>query len=288
MKSATVRQDGYTIVEVMIFLTISAVLLVSAIGLLGGRISGTQFNQSVQALDSKIRTVANEAATGTYPSTPDFDCTVPATEPQITPLTSNKQGTRSDCVFAGKVINFGVTSSGCSLPVDSAKCESADVYTVVGRRVLADKKTVVTGLTGANGASPRIVTTPNITEVYPFGYSTRVSGIYRVKSGVLTQVSGLGFFQGFNASYGSNGDLNSGAHGVETWTVRNQTAIGISPLTIDQMAAAVKAETIDAPEPDSQVLVCLKNGSRKASITISSGNSGSIGTVVNIGDPLCP
>lgn len=56
----------------MIFLVVTAALMLSVLGLFNGRLQRTQFSQAVQALDNRIKSVANETSTGTYPSSPAF------------------------------------------------------------------------------------------------------------------------------------------------------------------------------------------------------------------------
>lgn len=288
MKSASVRQDGYTIIEVIIFLTISSVLLLSVLQLFNGRIQGTQFSQSVQALDSKIRTTANEASTGTFGGSQPFSCTVSATGDITTnPLQPGEQGTRTNCIFAGKLVNFGPAGGGCNSPVATSQCQSTDIYTVVGRRVGSSDGKVSTGLIGATGAKPRIVQTPNLTETYGLGYGTHVTGVYKNTTPRGQQYSAVGFFQSYNSNYDAAGNLSSGSQGVEVWTATSNNPL-ISPISLAEAATMVKDENL-APLPSEGVIVCVMSGNnnRRASITLSNAG-GVLGTTVKIGDERCP
>lgn len=289
MKPANAKQAGYTIVEVMIFLAISSVLLLSAIGMFSGRIQRTQFSQSAQALDSQIKSVANESSTGTYPSTPAFNCVVVAGQPVTNPFVSGSQGSRTDCIFAGKIINFGALSGTCTTPMTSASCINLDVYTVVGRRLVPATNQVSTSLTGATGAAPRIVQTPNLTQTINLGYGTRVTSVsLKPSSGPLVPVSGIGFFQSYNGSYNNQGSLASGSQNIQTWYVRSSTP-PVAPLNQAQMAVAVRQEAMTHLTAPNTLLICLKSGNngQNASITIDNSNSAPATTTV-IEDVQCP
>lgn len=288
MKSASVRQDGYTIIEVIIFLTISSVLLLSVLQLFNGRIQGTQFSQSVQALDSKIRTTANEASTGTFAGSQPFSCTVSSSGDITTnPLQAGEQGTRTNCIFVGKVINFGPAGGNCTDPVAAGQCESTDVYTVVGRRTGSSDGKVSTGLIGATGAKPRIVQTPNLTETYGLGYGTHVTGVYKNTTPRGQQYSAVGFFQSFNSNYDATGNLGSGSQGIEVWTGTNGGPV-VSPMNLATAADMVEDENL-APLPSEGVIVCVKSGNNKRKASIALSNAGGVlATNVKIGDERCP
>lgn len=301
MKSAPVRHAGYTIIEVMIFLVITAALLLSVVGLFSGQIQNAEFAQSVQALDNKIKSVANEASTGTYPDSPSFDCTLFLGVPSTNAAQPGTQGSRDPCIFAGKIINFDVQNAVCNV-VTSDSCISLDTYTVVGRR-LTNAGQVPTSLLGATGVAPRIIQSPNLTQSYNLGYGTHVSGVYLKLNGSgqpdptgtvdkTTPLSGLAFFQSMNASY-SGGNLNSSAQNIETWYVKGALNPA-APITMANMNAALVAAVPGQPSTVQQpiagtLVVCVTSGGgdKNASITLGTSN-GSSATEIKIEDPQCP
>lgn len=288
MKPAPNRQAGYTIIEVMIFLAVSGALVLSAFGLFSGRIQRTQFTQAVQAFDSRLKTTANSAATGTFPETP-FSCTTPGNEdPIINPLSGGAQGTRTACIFVGKVV---APASTCSAPLTTTKCEAVDIYSVVGRRNTPSNQ-VPSGLINTptnqnNGASPTVILDPDVTQTVNLGYGTKITGIYQPTAWWPLLTSGVGFFQSFNGNY-TDGNLASGAQGVETWAVRSTVVNPFSPLPRDELAAAVHTEKMNKPGNNSKMYICFKSADNKqyASIEIGSIN-GAVSTNVRIGGPLC-
>lgn len=273
MKPATTGQAGYTIIETMIFLIVSGVLVLSAIGLFSGRIQRTQFTQSVQALDARLKSIANEAATGTYPDSPAFNCTATSdgSGPSIT-ASSDTQGTRSGCIFVGKVVNLQVNN--------------VYSYTTVGLRT-NPSGTLTSNL---SEAKPKLVTNPDITQTFALDYGTAVTGIYKQSKSDANAVSGIAFFQSLNGNYGADNKLKSGAQSVETRLVKSSVISPVWPIATNDMAAAVAAQPPQMSDPltSSNLLICLKsgNGDQVASITLGS-NSGGLTTSVKIGDAQC-
>ncbi len=68
--------NGYTIVEAMIFLAVSGVLFVSAMAAVSGQQQKTQFYQSIRDLDSNIRDKINEVGSGTFGNSLNLKCRV--------------------------------------------------------------------------------------------------------------------------------------------------------------------------------------------------------------------
>lgn len=121
------QSKGYTIVEMMIFLAVSAALFASAIALISGQQGRTEFSQAVYEVESQIQDIINDVATGYYTNTDNFTCNAPAVSgPPTTPSpASGQQGENISCVFVGRVIQFGVAGTDY---------KGFNVYTVVGRR----------------------------------------------------------------------------------------------------------------------------------------------------------
>jgi type II secretory pathway pseudopilin PulG len=276
MKPATTRQAGYTIIEVMIFLVVSGALLGSALALFNGRIQKTQFTQSVQALDTRIKTIANEVATGTYPAQPTFNCTAVGPQPVIS-ASAGEQGTRGDCIFLGKIINF--------MPLSSDKIE---VYTVVGKRADASGNASAT----MAAAAPRLVINPptpiELTESVTLDYGTHVTGLYQ--SGP-TLVSGLGLFQSLNSTYNTSGNLSSGAQNVAAWVIKSTSvpAAPVNAANINTTVTGGNAANFFALSSGQDLHLCLKSGNdqQKASITFK-GSGNSMKTAILLEDPQCP
>ena len=117
---------GYTIVEVMIFLAISAFMFVVAAFFIQGKQSTAQFRQAMNSINTEVEQDINNVADNSY---------TPITTAQCSPFglsavsitnvlsgSSNAQGADTGCIDLGKVVQFGV--GGAS--------KQFDTYTVVG------------------------------------------------------------------------------------------------------------------------------------------------------------
>lgn len=125
------KQEGYTILEVIIVLTVGSLLFVSVLAAYNQQNRRTQFTNSVNNFAQDIQDVLNDVETGFYPSTNDFSCSVIGNgAPSIDPNISANQGTNTDCIFIGKAIHFAPGPSSSTNKAD------IDVYTIVGRRVV--------------------------------------------------------------------------------------------------------------------------------------------------------
>lgn len=118
-------QHGYTIVEVLIFLAVSALLFGTTMAMLSGRQSRTQFSNSVRDFETKLLDVANDVANGYYQSPGDIKCTKSGTTVSIQPTTGTL-GTNKDCILVGRVVKLGMGPGGGS--------EKYGIYSLVGLR----------------------------------------------------------------------------------------------------------------------------------------------------------
>ncbi len=108
---------GYTILEVLIFLTISGALLISAGTLINGRQQQTQFSTGVRDLESRMQDLINDVENGFSSNNGSISCTVPgmSSNPAAVPVvtaTPRPQGTNEECVFLGKAVQFYRNPSG--------------------------------------------------------------------------------------------------------------------------------------------------------------------------------
>ncbi len=121
---------GYTIVEALIFLAVSAVMFTSAVRLISGQQNKAQFNQGVQEIESRLRDIINDVATGYYPPIGNISCTAntPTGSGITINYTSNQgQGKNAGCIFIGKALHF--VPAG-----ETNNRELIRIYTVAGQR----------------------------------------------------------------------------------------------------------------------------------------------------------
>lgn len=103
--------DGFTIVETMIFLTISSVLFVSVSLLISGQLSKYQAREAMNNIEAIVRSTLNDVTNGYYPMmSSDVSCSVSGapedgTDISIVADSSEKRGS-GECVVLGKSIQF--------------------------------------------------------------------------------------------------------------------------------------------------------------------------------------
>lgn len=303
MKRPSVRRAGFTIIETMIFLIITGAMVTVALALFGNRIAQTRFNQAVDELNTRITGTINEVAAGTYPAVPAFSCSVVSGVPTTTPATGQEQGSNSNCVFLGKVMQFGTAGTNCSTTVTSA-CNTMTVYSMVGRRSSnTGTEATVFSSGGANSVNPRLVnnTSPystgvDLTQIYPLGGGMTVTAVRNRATD--TSVTGVGVTQSlgtYTASGGSTTRLNSGAQRLILWGLANPAAPEW-PRTRAQISSMVGTTSsggnpfaVANQDPPEGIVVCLEGGiNQKASITIGDNDGRIATTVLKAQDPECP
>lgn len=129
MRGRMGKQHGYTIVEVLIFLAVSALLFGSTMVLLSGRQQRAQFSDTVRDFETRLIDIANDVSNGYYQSTGNVTCDAALAISMAG--TNDKQGTNSDCIMLGRAIKLGYDGAQGK--------EDFGVYTLVGKRQVADK-----------------------------------------------------------------------------------------------------------------------------------------------------
>jgi hypothetical protein len=245
---------GYTIVETMIFLAVSAVLFVSASVLIAGRQRRTQFATTVREFSSKIQSVYGSVSSGYYNTTGSATCTLGAGKTKINTLKSGggAQGTNGDCMYLGKVIV-------------SPQPNSSDfrIISLVGlRRATSPLPHEVQNLTEAD---PTLYTDPEAIDTYRLAgadfISVKADGA--LYSGIATSVA----FIGSLASYNIANMLKSGAGYTSIYTVPSDD---ISRGGTIESTLAGTSGTLSTPHT---ISYCLSNGQQYAQVKLEGGTA---------------
>lgn len=207
MKPLKVGSGGYTIIEVMIFLTVSMAMFASVVGLVTSQNRKNQFTESVNTFNQNLQDIINDIDTGYFPSNSDFNCVIDGAGKPAFGTTAREQGKNQDCVFAGK-----------SIAVNTTDRTNFIVQTLVGRRTvneggtLRDVKdineanlTPLTGGSARNADNGTLSADVQITKIRPAGSSADYTML-----GVLT---------GFGQSSGA------GTTSLKTGATKSQLAI---------------------------------------------------------------
>jgi len=188
------RTGGYTVIEVLIVLSISSVVFLSAVLVFRGQSGGTRFTQSMHDLNSKIQSYANQVSSNKSPFSSAYSCAVSGVNqrPVLTAAPSGAAGTNEGCLFLGRALQVGSPATALY------------AYTVLGTRNQGGvaSNPPATNFIDAN-PEPAIAADADLTEKYDLlwqakGLSSKVTDL----NGSQTSRNLVGFYSNFSASGG--------------------------------------------------------------------------------------
>ncbi len=150
------QPQGYTILEVMIFLAVTTALFVMVAITFQGRQARTEFSAGVREMESRIQDMVNDVTTGYTASDENFSCSVAANDGELifSQGQSSELGTNGDCIFLGRVMHFGVTGNK----------KQYKVYSVAGARQYQGKSA-----TNIIQLRPKVIPNTETDYQYPVG-----------------------------------------------------------------------------------------------------------------------
>jgi type II secretory pathway pseudopilin PulG len=257
--SGVSQPAGYTIVEALIFLAVSGMLAVSALLLVGAQQGKTEFSQSVREMELIVQDVMNDVSTGNFPSPGAVSCTLARGQPQVT-VGAGEQGTNSQCILIGRVIQFRPNTGNSDYRT----------FSVAGIKGSIDNLSK-----NLNEATPRIIQQTARTTRIPYGI--QVLSV----TGAGCSPYAIGFFTNF-ATY-SLGALNSGARNVD---VVPFCSVGGGVDDAPVASAIANAGTVPA-NPSSGLTICLSDGGSRRGVIVIGGGGQQFTTRSEIGAGLC-
>lgn len=259
--------SGYTIVEVLIVLAVTAAILASVMLSISGQQRRTEFTQAVNDINSQIQDIANDITTGYYAKLTDFSCAAVGGRPSFGVSATDTQGTNQGCILIGRVMQFGVSGTGRA---------GFNTYNVVGVRQTGGHD--VTNLTEA---APTAV--PNNVQSQTLQYGLTVPKMYYVDGSGSHDIGAVAFMSSFLPIVGGN--LTSGAPAV------NVQPVVSSRLDRDQSStmADISAMSDATPKnPSGGVVICFQSGGSDQHALITVGSNGrSLSTKLDIGSGAC-
>lgn len=147
----TLGARGYTVIETMIFLIVSAGLFAGAVAGYSSRQRAVEFNQGVRDFQSRLQDTINEVATGYYPSVGSNRCFAPNNFANEAPYFLPPSTIQGTCVYLGKVIAVGL-SPNCT--TDGNTCNLLNSFPVVARRDFYTTATAKDDVDNFNQAKP--------------------------------------------------------------------------------------------------------------------------------------
>jgi type II secretory pathway pseudopilin PulG len=259
--------QGYTIIEVMIFLVITGALLATALLVFNGRQQRTQFTQGVREIEARIRTITNETASGYYSNQGQIGCSVtaPGNGPNLSTVSNGKQGTNEGCIFLGRVLQFktGAKEFTVFTMVGQQYNNENKIVTSYGSTPSDARQTLIAQAPGQNGA-------PNATETFELPWGITVTQVSTSAADAPT-VGAIGFVSSLGTIASNGSDLVSGASSLSAVPIKGTSLTGTDNTL---MVSRTKAMTNSWLNPG-RIVLCLSSGSggKRAAIVIGGNNS---------------
>jgi hypothetical protein len=264
--------QGYTIVEVMIFLAVSSALFVAVAVTFAGRQARTEFSVAAREMESRLQDIINDVSTGYYARPSNFNCTASASGPFITGG-SNQQGANDDCIFIGRVAHFDTGGP------------QYDVYTVAGLRQ-ATSGGINRDVQNFDEAKPLPVTNPgNMIENVGVPSGLQLANMYYERTGFpRTRIYAIGFFSEFGTY---------GAQGLEP----GKLAVNVLPIISGNGSQGSVTAAIDGinngstaiQNPNGGVSICMNaTGTNQHAVLKIGGSNRQLTTNLAINNGACP
>lgn len=263
---------GYTILEVMIVMTVTAAMFVSVVALFGGRQGQAETTQSVRDFESKVQTIANSIANGYYSN--GFSCTGDDVGSRVALTTAvNSVGANKNCVFLGKAVAFNK--------------DSAEIFTMVGRQFTGAVGSIdVATLSTAKPTAVAQSGGPDVTETYSYRYSLKVTKMVNLSDNT-TPVGAIAFLSQLSGGVGGGSPV-TGGRSTLLYGLNFTSTPDTDPRTITATKLNDATQYTLIPKG---VRLCLRGGDgKKAEITIGA-NGSQTATYVSIDNgvnSVCP
>lgn len=257
------KHAGFTVVEVMIVLAVTGLLFVSAATLISGRQNQAAFEQGIQQVQSQLQQVINEVASGYYPNLNDFTCKNTGGLLTITGGAS-AQGTNGDCLFVGKVLQFG---SGVATDP-----EKFATFSLAGLRTNATGDQNMT----LAATSPTVIPNATTTTQLEGGISVDSMWYGGVKS---NKISALAFTSSLGTINGSG--ILTGTQQINVIPIQS-TALTQSTATTPGIIHGELSNAAAIVNPSGGIQICFASGGTDASGLVTIGNNGTSGRELGV------
>lgn len=273
---------GFTIIESMIFLAVSAVMFAGVFAVYRDSQQSTQFSQAVRELESDLNGILNDTEAGVVPSLEDIECRYEGvnTQPTFYTVSGATPGDNNDCIFIGKIIQFG----------DGTDRETYHVHTLIDR----NRTYKAAGGENSTLAVLRSTSAPvfDATDSRKTKWGLEFKRAFFVQGGQVEYTWGAGAaYIGYGLESGESG-ASTGALTLYAVTPDNAAAYNIANATITKSAfqdAVPNPGDRDFEEFRQQpITICLVGGNdEEAVIDIGLGSGGLNATARFESEPEC-
>ena len=245
-------------------LAVTGAMFVLAILAINGKQNQTEFQQSINDIQSEIQQSIDQVAAGDYPNTNNFTCNATGGTLNISGGTNN-QGSNTGCIFLGKVLQFGESPT--------TNPEHYIAYTIAGLQnnnggslatANANPWAIAPGTPGHPWSS---FPDASVTNALHGGLTTHsmdyVDSTGTHPIGAVAFISSLGQYSG--------GSLVSGSQQIDLYPVDGSALGDSSPTTVDKIDSNLASSP---PDPSGGVHICFASGGTNQSGLITIGSNG--------------
>ncbi len=255
---------GYTILELLIVIAVSAAMFFTAIIAFNGRQQEVQFTQAVRDFDSRLIDLTNDVSTGFFNNDGNQACTVISDVIQFVG-SPDEQGSNDDCVFIGKVLQF---RPGSGPP---GEYDEMNVITVVGKRKATSGELSNSLVDSAPKAAP------NSVETIALDWGLRVTKVFVTdSSGANTNIGAVGLFTAFTTFAAEENAVISNNQQVRHMGIAGSTF----GMTADDSGVFTPIANIASEPNGDAVTICLQKADQTKRAAIVIGKDGTRGTTV--------
>lgn len=264
------KQRGFTIIEVLIVLAVTAAMFLLAVLSINGKQDTAEFQQSINDVRSSLQQEIDNVSAGDYSDTGNFTCDGTGGSLVIAKGV-NKQGSNTGCVYLGKVLQFAVKSTS---PQQFIAYPVAGLQSNTGTLTSAAPDVIAPGIATNRGVFPDA----SISSALHYGLNvvSMTSGGHNI--GAVAFISSLGQYSG--------GSLVSGSQTLGLIPIYNSSLNATEGATVD----AINNNIVSSPlNPNGGVQICFASGGTKQSglITIGGGGQQLSITLKLYGDLTC-
>lgn len=243
---------GFTIVETLIVLAVSATMLLAVISMISGQQGKSQFQQAINNVAQQLQQSIDDVANGYYP-TNNISCSASGGVPVIIGINSGL-GSNQDCVLVGKVIQFDAFTDPAN--------QRLIAYPMVDLRTGAttnSRTAIAPGSVGHNNVPDNSV---------KLNLDGGLSIVYSAPNGTTTGTVGFGLIMGNFSNTGVGADV-SGGQSTSLYTVSRTNSNNSPASNVDIIDIA--ASYLPA---NGGFNICLASGTTNQSGLISIGSGG--------------
>ncbi len=257
---------GYTVLEVMIVLVVSAALFIGVAGLFSNRQKEVEFTQAVRGFEAKVQNMLSEVANGYYPN--GYHCSPGASDKPLVTGAREDPGSQEDCIFIGKVWISGTTNS--------------QIMTVLSTRLDASGNEIE----NLDLSRIRQVNRDDTVDTFKNNYGLRITKVVNLADTTMS-VANFGFFA--KPSGGIAADSSASGKSVYLYAIPF-SAINPSANFNDNGELTGDNDLNVLIQLNSGLLMCLQHGTdgRRAEVRIGeNGTQTSITSVLNVTTGEC-